>query len=127
MKKKLRAVLAIPFTVILQGPSAEGSPQQPLPVELSQVAAALRQMRPAPPDGDQRQDDPSHEATLNETGGENDNSTSRSGGLHTDTVDMTALERRLQKYIDKKFVQLQRQLDERFEELTKTVMEQLDT
>ena len=55
------------YTIILQGPSAEGSPQQPLPVELSQVAAALRQMRPAPPDGDQRQDDPSHEATLNET------------------------------------------------------------
>ena len=112
---------------ILQGPSAEGSPKQPLPVELSQVAAALRQMRPAPPDGDQGRDDPSHEATLNENGGENDDSTSRSGGLNTDTVDMTALEGRLQKYIDEKFVQLQKQLDERFEELTRMVLEQLDT
>jgi len=106
--------------LLLQGPSAEGSPHQPLPVELSQVAAALRQMRPAPPDGDHRQDDPSHEAiaiyTLNENGGENDNSTSRSGRLHTDTVDMTALEGRLQKYID-----------EKFEELTNMVLEQLDT
>ena len=120
-------MVSIPFTIILQGPSAEGSSQQPLPVELSQVAAALRQMRPAPPDGDQRQDDPSHEATLNETGGGNDNSTSRNGRLHTDTVDMIALERRLQKYIDEKFVQLQKQLDERFEELTRMVLEQLDT
>jgi len=84
-------------------------------------------MRPAPPDGDQRQDDPSHEAMLNENGGGNDNSTSRSGGLRTDTVEMTALERRLQKYIDEKFVQLQKQLDERFEELTRMVLEQLDT
>ena len=79
-------------------------------------------MRPAPPDGDQRQDDSSHEASLNENGGENDDSTSRSGGLHTDTVDMTALEGRLQKYIYEKFVQLQRQLDER---LTKMILEQL--
>jgi len=31
---------------------------------------------------------------------------------------MTALKRRLQKYIDEKFVQLQRQLDERFEDIT---------
>ena len=91
------------------------------------MAAALRQMRLAPSDGDQRQDDPSHEASLNETGGENDDSTSRSGGLYTDTMDMTALKKRLQKYIDEKFVQLQRQLDERFEELTKMVLEQLDT
>jgi len=83
-----------------------------LPVELSQVAATLRQMRPTPPDGDQGQDDPSHEASLNENGGGNDNSTSRSGRLHTDTVEMTALEGRLQKYIDEKFVQLQKQLDE---------------
>ena len=85
------------------------------------MAAALRQMQPAPPDGDQGQDNPSHEATLNATGGENDDSTSRSGGLHTEsyTVDMPALERRLQKYIDEKFVQLQRQLDERFEEFIK--------
>jgi len=67
-------------------------------------------MRPAPPDGDQGLDDPSYEESLNENGGENDDSTSRSGGLHTDTVDMTALERRLQKYIDKKFVKLQRQI-----------------
>ena len=88
------------------------------------MAAALRQMRPAPPEGDQGLDDPSHEATLSENGGEN--STSRSGGSHTDTVDMTDLERRLQKYIDEKFVQLQRQLDERFEELTKMVLEQLE-
>ena len=74
------------------------------------MAAALRQMQPAPPDGDQGQDDPSHEATLNETGGKNYNSTNRSGVLRTDTVEMTALEGRLQKYVDEKFVQLQRQM-----------------
>ena len=39
-------------------------------------------------------------------------------------VDLAALERRLQKYIDEKFVQLQRQIDERFEELKKMVLDE---
>ena len=46
---------------------------------------------------------------------------------HTDTctMDMAALERRLQKYIDEKFVQLQRQIDERFEELMKMILDKI--
>ena len=86
------------------------------------MAAALRQMRPATPEGDHGLDGSSHHAILDE---KTDSGTSRdvqAGDVHTDacTVDMIALERRLQKYIDDKFVQLQRQIDERFEELVKT-------
>jgi len=40
-------------------------------------------------------------------------------------VDTTALERRLQKYIDEKFVQLQRQIDERFDELVRTQLDRM--
>ena len=86
------------------------------------MAAALRQMRPAPPpEGNQGLDDSSHDEKT-------DSSTSGSiqtGDVHTNTctVDMTALERRLQKYIDEKFVLLQRQIDERFEELMKMVLD----
>ena len=105
-----------------QGPSSGGSLQQPLPPELSQVTAALRQMRPAPPpEGDQGLDDSSHgEKTDSGTGGN-----VQTGDIHTDmcAVDMAALERRLQKYIDEKFVHLQRQIDERFEELMKMVLD----
>ena len=86
------------------------------------MAAALRQMRPAPPpEGDQGLDDSSHDEKT-------DSGTSvsvQTGDVHTDTctVDMAALERRLQKYIDEKFVHLQRQIDERFEELMKMVLD----
>jgi len=76
---------------------------------------------PPPPEGDQGLDDSSHDE-------KSDSGTSGSvqtGDVHTDmcTVDMAALERRLQKYIDKKFVLLQRQINERFEELMKMVLD----
>ena len=38
---------------------------------------------------------------------------------------ISALEERLQRYIDEKFIELQRQIDERFEQLTQRVLEQL--
>ena len=85
------------------------------------MVAALRQMRPAPPEGGEGLEGSSHDAILAE---KTDSGTSGNvqADVHTDTctVDMAALERRLQKYIDDKFVQLQRQIDERFEELVKT-------
>lgn len=89
------------------------------------MAAALRQMRPAPPEGDQGLEGSSHDSVPDENSWKTDGGTSgnvQAGDVHTDTctVDMMALERRLQKYIDDKFVQLQRQIDERFEELVKT-------
>ena len=93
------------------------------------MAAALRQMRPAPPpEGHQGLDDSSHDAAPDENDEQTDSVTGGSvqtGDVHTDTctVDMAALERRLQKYIDEKFVQLQRQIDERFEELMKMVLD----
>ena len=109
-------------STVLQGPSPRGSLQQPLPPEFSQVAATLRQMRPAPPpEGDQGLDDSSHdEKTDSGTSGN-----VQTGDVHTDTctVHTTDLEKRLQKYIDEKFVLLQRQIDERFEELMKMVLD----
>ena len=91
------------------------------------MAAALRQMRPAPPEGDQGLEGSSHDAAPDENSRKTDSASGnvQTGDLHTDacTVDMAALERRLQKYIDEKFVQLQRQIDERFEELMKMVLD----
>ena len=93
------------------------------------MAAALRQMRPAsPPEGDQGLDDSSHDEKTDENDEQTDSVTGGSvqkRDVHTDmcTVDMAALERRLQKYIDEKFVHLQRQIDERFEELMKMVLD----
>ena len=86
------------------------------------MAAALRQMRPAPPEGDEGLEGSSHDAILAEKTDSGTSGDVQTGDVHTDacTVDMAALERRLQKYIDDKFVQLQRQIDERFEELVKT-------
>ena len=87
------------------------------------MAAALRQMRPAPPpEGDQGLDDSSH-------GEKTDSGTSGSvqtGDMHKDTctVDVTDLER-LQKYIDEKFVLLQRQIDERFEKLMNLILDKI--
>ena len=110
-------------STVLQGPSPGGSVQQPLPPELSQVTAALRQMRPAPPpEGHQGLNDSSHdEKTDSGTSG-----SVQTGDVRTDTctVDMSALEMRLQKYIDEKFAHLQRQIDERFEELMKMVLDE---
>ena len=40
-------------------------------------------------------------------------------------VAVSALEERLQRYIDERFIELQRQIDERFEQLTQRVLEQL--
>ena len=86
-------------------------------------------MRPAPPpEGHQGLDDSSHDAAPNENDEQTDSVTGGSvqkQDVHTDTctVDTAALERRLQKYIDEKFVQLQRQIDERFEELMKMVLD----
>ena len=82
-------------------------------------------MRPAPPEGDQGLDGSSHDAVPDENIVESDNGSVQTGDVHTDTcsMDMAALERRLQKYIDEKFVQLQRQIDERFEELMKMVLD----
>ena len=86
-------------------------------------------MRPAPPpEGHQGLDDSSHDAAPDENDEQTDSVTGGSvqtGDVHTDTctVDMAALERRLQKYIDEKFVLLQRQIDERFEELMKMVLD----
>ena len=40
-------------------------------------------------------------------------------------VTVSALEERLQRYIDERFKELQRQIDERFEQLTQRVLEQL--
>ena len=73
------------------------------------MAAALRQMRPAPPEGDEGLDESSHDAVPDENIVESDNGSVQTGDVHTDTcsMDMAALERRLQKYIDEKFVQLQ--------------------
>ena len=88
------------------------------------MAAALRQMRPAPPERDQGLEGSSHDAILAEKTDSGRNI--QAGDVHTGTctVDMAALERRLQKYIDEKFVQLQRQIDERFEELKKMVLDE---
>ena len=89
------------------------------------MATTLRQMRLAPPEGDQGLGDSSHDAILAE---KTDSGTSvQTGDIHTDTctVDMVALERRLQKYIDEKFVQLQRQIDKRFEELVRTQLDRM--
>ena len=53
------------------------------------------------------------------------------GGMYHVAVDgitlvaVSALEERLQRYIDEKFKELQRQIDERFEQLTQRVLEQL--
>ena len=86
-------------------------------------------MRPAPPpEGHQGLDDSSHDAAPDENDEQTDSVTGGSvqtGDVHTDTctVDMAALERRLQKYIDEKFVLLQRQIDEQFEELMKMVLD----
>ena len=89
------------------------------------MAATLRQMRLAPPEGDQGLDGSSHDAILAEKTDSGTSGNVQTGDIHTDTcsMDMTALERRLQKYIDEKFVQLQRQIDERFEELMKMVLD----
>ena len=92
------------------------------------MAAALRQMRPAPPEGDQGLEGSSHDSVPDENSRKTDSGTSgnvQAGDVHTDTctVDMAALERRLQKYIDEKFVQLQRQIDGRFEEVMKMVLD----
>ena len=89
------------------------------------MAAALRQMRPAPPEGDEGLEGSSHDAAPDENITKSDNGNVQAGDVHTDacTVNMAALERRLQKYIDEKFVQLQRQIDERFEELMKMVLD----
>ena len=91
------------------------------------MAAALRQMRPAPPERDEGLEGSSHDAILDENGRKTDSASGnvQTGDVHTDTctVDMAALERRLQNYIDEKFVQLQRQIDERFEELMKMVLD----
>ena len=88
------------------------------------MAAALRQMRPAPPEGDEGLEGSSHDAILAEKT-DSASGNVQTGDVHTDTctVDMVALERRLHKYIDEKFVQLQRQIDERFEELMKIVLD----
>ena len=89
------------------------------------MATALRQMRPAPPEGDQGLDGSSHDAILAEKTDSGTSGNVQTGDVHTDTctVDIAALERRLQNYIDEKFVQLQRQIDERFEELMKMVLD----
>ena len=83
-------------------------------------------MRPAPPEGDEGLEGSSHDAAPDENVAESDNGNVQAGDVYTDTctVDMVALERRLQKYIDDKFVQLQRQIDERFEELRKMVLDE---
>ena len=86
-------------------------------------------MRPAPPpEGHQGLDDSLHDAAPDENDEQTDSVTGGSvqtGDVHTDTctVDVTDLERRLQKYIDEKFVLLQRQIDERFEKLMKMVLD----
>ena len=86
------------------------------------MAAALRQMRPAPPEEDEGLEGSAHDAILAE---KNDNGGNVQADVHTDacTVDMMALERRLKMYIDDKFVLFQRQIDERFEELRKMVLD----
>lgn len=39
--------------------------------------------------------------------------------------ELTALEQRLQGYVDEKFAELQRQIDERFEQLTRKVLDHI--
>ena len=45
--------------------------------------------------------------------------------VEVDGITVSALEERLQRYIDERFKELQRQIDERFEQLTQRVLEQL--
>ena len=45
--------------------------------------------------------------------------------VEVDGITVSALEERLQRYIDEKFIALQRQIVERFEQLTQRVLEQL--
>ena len=88
------------------------------------MVAALRQLRPPPPvtDIDTESEEPPGEIGVDK----HNQTVDDPECVSSMPVDVAALEKRLQSYIDEKFEQLQKQINERFEELTKIVLENVD-
>ena len=87
------------------------------------MVAALRQLRPPPPVTDI---DTESEEPPGEIGVDKHKPTVDDPECVSMPVEVAALEKRLQSYIDEKFEHLQKQINARFEELTKIVLEKVD-
>lgn len=84
------------------------------------MAAAFRQLRPLPPVTNSNAD---REEPQTETDHDKERRTETDQDVLS-TVDMAAIEKRLERYIDDKFDCLQKQINERFEELAERLLQQ---